>query len=125
MQRTVPIQKLSTAGSFGDPAGTENFGWQSYLGSNFGTGEVSPHAAPSRLKSVEGLPPAYIAEGALDLLIDEDILYAQRLLKGGISTELHVYPGVTHMFDKVNPKAAVTEQFNHDLKKAIKNAFFK
>lgn len=72
--------------------------WEAYLGENHST-EVSCYAAPSRAKNLAGLPPAYISAAELDLLRDEDILYATRLMQSGINTELHVFPGVVHGFE--------------------------
>ena len=43
-----------------------------------------------------GLPPTYIEVGELDIVRDEDIEYAQRLLAAGVSTKLHVHAGVPH-----------------------------
>jgi acetyl esterase/lipase len=45
------------------------------------------------------LPPTFISTGALDLFVEEDIDYARRLIRGGVPTELHVYPGAFHAFD--------------------------
>ena len=74
------------------------FGWSSLLGAEPGGEGVSPYAAAARAESVTGLPPAYIATGALDLFLDEDLTYAQRLIRGGVPVELHVYPGAYHGF---------------------------
>jgi acetyl esterase/lipase len=68
-------------------------GWRSYVGDVVGTEGVSPYAAPTRADSLAGLPPAYLPVGDLDLFIDEDIEYAQRLQQADVPTELHVYPG--------------------------------
>ena len=54
-------------------------------------------AAPARAgKDLTGLPDAFICVGTLDILRDEDIEYARRLLAAGVETELHVYPGAPH-----------------------------
>jgi triacylglycerol lipase len=42
---------------------------------------------------LEGLPPAFIAVGDIDLFAEEDILHAARLVNAGVPVELHVYPG--------------------------------
>jgi acetyl esterase/lipase len=68
------------------------------LGQEPGGADVSPYAAPARAERLEGLPPAFIGVGALDLFLDEDIVYAQRLIRAGVPTELHVYPGAPHGF---------------------------
>lgn len=75
------------------------FGWTSLLGGEPGGPDVSPYAAAARAESLAGLPPAYISVGALDLFLDEDIEYARRLIRDGVPTELHVYPGAFHGFD--------------------------
>jgi len=58
-----------------------------------------------------GLPPAYIAVGELDLFLDEDVVYAQRLIKAVVPTELHVYPGACHGFDLSALNAKVSKRF--------------
>ena len=46
-----------------------------------------------------GLPPAYIEVGELDPLRMGSVEYAQNLWAAGVSTELHVLPGLSHGFD--------------------------
>jgi acetyl esterase len=75
------------------------FAWASYLGSALPT----PYASPSLAPSLAGLPPAYIACSEVDPLRDEAIAYAQELLRAGVATELHVYPGTCHGFDSYLP----------------------
>ena len=60
------------------------------------------------MENLTGLPPAFIAVGAIDLFVDEDIEYARRLIAAGVPTELHVVPGAYHGFDLLVPTAAVT-----------------
>jgi len=57
---------------------------------------VPPYASPSIADNLSDLPPAYINIGTLDIFIDEDIEYAQRLSQAGVPVELHVYPGAFH-----------------------------
>ncbi len=75
------------------------FGWKAYLGREGGGPEVPSYAAAYRAGDLRGLPPAYIPVGDLDMFLDENIEYAQRLLQAGVPTELHVYPGGYHAFD--------------------------
>lgn len=84
-------------------------GWSYYLGA---TVPAAPHV-PSRATSLEGLPPAWISTAALDLFRDENIEYAQRLLKASVPTELIVYPGTCHGF-QMAPDAKVTKQYLSD-----------
>jgi len=102
---------------------SNRLGWKAYLGRDGGGDDVSPYAAAARATNLTNLPPAYIPVGALDLFIDENIEYAQRLIQAGVPTELHVYPGAFHGFDVFAPSAAVSKQFkaerDHVLKRAL------
>jgi triacylglycerol lipase len=86
------------------------------------SGEVSPYCSPARAADLAGLPPTFIAVGALDLFIDEDIDYAARLIRARVPTELHVYPGAFHAFDAV-AGAPVAQQFQQDCARALERAF--
>ena len=83
-----------------------HFGWSALLGHEPGGDHVSPYAAAARAEDLAGLPPTFIMTGALDLFLDEDIDYARRLIRAGVPTELHVYPGAFHGFD-IHPTAGV------------------
>jgi acetyl esterase/lipase len=78
---------------------SNEFGWRSYLGENYGTDDVPPDAAPARATELAGLPPTFISVGTVDCLRDEAIDYAARLCRAGVSAELHVYAGAVHGFD--------------------------
>ncbi len=99
------------------------FAWKAYLGKASESGNVSPYAAAARADDLSGLPPAYIAVGELDLFLDEDIEYAQRLLQAGVATELHVYPGATHGFDAVIT-ASVSKRYIEERDRAIIRAMY-
>ena len=66
--------------------------WQHYLGA----APASPYAAPGRAADLSGLPPAYIATAEFDPTRDEGIEYALRMLRAGVSVELHQWPGTFH-----------------------------
>lgn len=95
-------------------------GWRALLGREPGGADVSPYAAAARGTDLKGLPPAYIPVGDLDLFLDENITYAQRLLAAGVPTELHVYPGAFHGFNGFVPGAAISRRFNTDRDNALK-----
>src|SRR5215471_14697199 len=101
---------------------SNRLGWKAYLGRDGGGAEVSPYAAAARATDLTNLPPAYIPVGALDLFVDENIEYAQRLVQAGVPTELHVYPGAFHGFDLFAPSAAVSKQFKADRDHALRRA---
>jgi len=98
------------------------FGWSCYLGVKPGSDGVSPYAAPSRATDLSGLPPAYIALGALDLFLEEDLDYARRLMAAGVPVELQVYPGAYHGFEMVFG-ADIAIRAEADRRRALAEAF--
>jgi triacylglycerol lipase len=110
------------AGEFIWTPALNHFGWTSLLGQAPGSEGVSPYAAPARAESLEGLPPAYISVGTLDLFIDEDLEYAKRLIRAGVPTELHIYPGAFHGFPMV-ADSKVAQAYNRDYLSALGRAF--
>ncbi|MFC9083821.1 alpha/beta hydrolase [Streptomyces sp. NPDC057062] len=73
--------------------------WSAVLGRRAGGGGVTPGAAAARNTDFDGLAPAYIEVGEMDLFRDENVAYALRLWQAGVSTELHVVPGMPHAYD--------------------------
>ena len=110
------------AGEFAWTHGANRFGWSAMLGSIDPSGDVPAHCSPARAATVAGLPPAFVAVGALDLFVDEDIDYAARMIRAGVPVELHVYPGAFHAFDVV-AGAPVAIQFQEDCARALNKAF--
>jgi acetyl esterase/lipase len=99
-----------------------DLGWRAYLGERAGTEDVSPYAAPARAGDLSGLPPAYINVGDLDLFLDEDLAYAQKLLQAGVPTELHVYPGAFHGSDNLVSRSALSRRWKVDERAALDRA---
>lgn len=103
--------------------GSNLIAWRHYLGDAVGSDAVSPYAAPARATELEGLPPAFVAVGDLDLFLDEDLTYAQRLLQQGVPVELHVYAGAFHGFDLLDPEAGISRRMIRDRDDALRRAF--
>lgn len=82
-------------------------GWTALLGETAGGDDVSPYAAPARARDLAKLPPTFLDVGEVETFRDECIDYAQRLLRAGVSTQLHVYPGAFHGFDFMAPDSVV------------------
>ncbi len=99
-------------------------GWNAYLGVRAGSDGVSEYAAPARARSLAGLPPAYIAVGALDPFVGENIEYAARLLAAGVPTELHVYPGACHAFDVVGAESRIGRRFIAERNAVLERALY-
>jgi acetyl esterase/lipase len=120
--RTVTLaEPHPLTGEFVWTAASNKFGWTSLLGRDPGTDDVSPYASPARAESLAGLPPTFIATGALDLFLEEDIDYARRLIRAGVPTELHVYPGAYHGFSRAT-SAHVTKAYERDYWNALQRA---
>jgi triacylglycerol lipase len=68
------------------------FGWRSLLGREPGSADISPYAATARAADVSGLPPTYISVGGLDLFLEANMPYADRLrgVFGGARSRHHV-----------------------------------
>ncbi len=100
---------------------SNRFGWSALLGAPPGGPDISPYAAAARAESLKGLPPTFIATGALDLFTEENLDYARRLMADGVPTELHVYPGAPHAFMAVEA-ADVTRAYARDAMAALGRA---
>ncbi|HEY1349810.1 MAG TPA: alpha/beta hydrolase [Ktedonobacteraceae bacterium] len=98
-----------------------HFGWSALLGREPGAPDVSPYAAAARAEHLEGLPATYLCVGSLDLFLEENLEYARRLMRAGVPTELHVYPGAFHGFNMV-AGARVSQAFVRDQLAALTRA---
>jgi acetyl esterase/lipase len=66
--------------------------WQHYLGG----APADAYAAPARATDLSGLPPAYVSTAEFCPNRDEDLDYGMRLLRAGVSVEIHQWPGTFH-----------------------------
>jgi acetyl esterase/lipase len=99
------------------------FGWSSYLGVAPGSDTVPAGAVPARVDDLAGLPPAFIGTGSLDLFAAENLSYAQRLTRAGVSTELLMVPGAFHGFDVIVPDAPQSRAFRTAWLTALRRAW--
>ncbi|KAJ4982661.1 Carboxylesterase NlhH 1 [Stagonosporopsis vannaccii] len=93
--------------------------WKALLGDKYGTDQVSPYAAPSRVDNVQGLPSTYMDIGSLDLFLEAGLHYVSRLAAANINTELHVYPGIPHAWEAMVPGVPVSFRAFENRKRAI------
>ncbi|MFE3459592.1 alpha/beta hydrolase [Nocardiopsis aegyptia] len=91
--------------------------WRHYLGS----APATPYAAPMRATDLTGLPPAYIATAEFCPNRDEGIDYAARLLRAGVSVELHQWAGTFHGSQAIL-SAEVSQRQNTELGRALRRA---
>ena len=99
---------------------SNHFGWSALLGHEPGRPGVPHEAAPARAASFSGLPPTYIATGALDLFAEEDLEFARRLMRDGVPTELHLWPGVCHAFDTLAPQFELSQDYERAFHGALR-----
>ncbi|WP_183504646.1 MULTISPECIES: alpha/beta hydrolase [unclassified Mycolicibacterium] len=99
-------------------AASNRFGWQSYLG------DADPGVAvPARRPDLQGLAPAWIGVGTLDLFHDEGVAYAQRLESQGVPCTVKLVQGAFHGFDIAAPGAPISKGFFADQCQALRDAF--
>ncbi|WP_421924796.1 alpha/beta hydrolase [Paenibacillus luteus] len=96
--------------------------WRMYLGES---GEGSPYSAPSRATDLNGLPPAYLCVGQMDLFRDESISYAARLAQAGVDVELHVHPGCYHASELFIPDTQISRRIRLEYVDAMVRALSK
>jgi len=80
-------------------------------------------ASPARIKSLAGLPPAYVLTAGADPLRDEGDEYAKRLKEAGVPVTYRTYPGQFHGFftmGKLLQQANVAAREIGDWLKALK-----
>jgi acetyl esterase/lipase len=101
---------------------SNRIGWSAYLGHAPGAAQADPIAVPARNEDLSGLPPAWIGVGALDLFLDEDLAYAERLRAAGVPCESIVIDGVFHGFDGIVQDSAATRRFRESMLDAMRKA---
>ncbi|HTZ12784.1 MAG TPA: alpha/beta hydrolase [Mycobacterium sp.] len=79
--------------------------WRHYLAS-----DGSAASVPARRERLGGLPTALITCAEIDPFRDEAIEYAHRLLRAGVSTELHVFARTCHGFDSLLPDWSASQR---------------
>ncbi|MEU6923278.1 alpha/beta hydrolase [Streptomyces sp. NPDC046631] len=95
--------------------------WRAYLGADRDPAAPVPaYAAPARAENLAGLPPAYVAVSDLDPLRDEGLDYALRLVRAGVPTELHLFPGTFHGAAGFVPDTAVTRRMSEGALDALR-----
>jgi len=79
--------------------------------------------APLHAPDVDGVAPAWIGLAECDPLVDEGVLYADKLRAAGVAVDLEIYRGVVHEFIKMGRAIPEALQAHADAARALKNAF--
>ena len=122
---TYPMldDRTGTDENLGDPLVGEfvwtrafnQYAWNCYLAD-------APREAPQspgRLENFEGLPPAWMFTASLDLFRDENIDYAQKLMRAGVPCDLVVYPGACHAFQQIET-SVLAKRYREDFTASLK-----
>ena len=81
------------------------------------------HFAPLHAADVDGVAPAWIALAECDPLVDEGVMYADKLRSAGVAVDLEIYRGVVHEFIKMGRAIPEALQAHADAARALKHAF--
>jgi acetyl esterase len=79
--------------------------------------------APLHAPDVEGVAPVWLGLAECDPLVDEGLLYADKLRAAGVAVDLEIYRGVTHEFIKMGRAIPEAVQAHADAARALKRAF--
>jgi acetyl esterase len=70
-----------------------------------------------------GVAPAWLGLAECDPLVDEGVLYADRLRMAGVAVDLDIYRGVVHEFIKMGRAIPEAMQAHADAARALRKAF--
>ncbi len=80
--------------------------------------------APLNVEDAEGLAPAWVGLAECDPLVDEGLMYADKLRAAGVAVALEIYRGVTHEFIKMGRAIPEARQAHADAAGALRLAFY-
>lgn len=81
--------------------------------------------APLLAPDVEGVAPAWIGLAECDPLVDEGVMYGDKLRLAGVPVDLEIYRGVVHEFIKMGRAIPEALKAHADAARALRNAFEK
>ncbi|MBN6066170.1 alpha/beta hydrolase [Aggregatibacter actinomycetemcomitans] len=101
----------AVAGEFVWTAAANRYGWNTLRGGQTIPDNQMAYFSPAMATNVADLPPTFMMVGDLDLFVNEDMDYANKLIQAGVPTELFVIPGVFHAFEMANPQGQKTQNY--------------
>ncbi|MCU9611754.1 alpha/beta hydrolase, partial [Escherichia coli] len=72
---------------------------------------------------VRGVAPASLHLAQCDSLVDEGVLYADKLRAAGVAVELEIYAGVAHEFVKMGRALKEARACHANMAQALRAAF--
>ena len=79
--------------------------------------------APLNAPDVDGVAPTWMGLAECDPLVDEGVMYADKLRAAGVAVDLEIYRGVTHEFIKMGRVIPEARQAHADAARALHLAF--
>nr|WP_315204502.1 alpha/beta hydrolase [uncultured Albidiferax sp.] len=79
--------------------------------------------APLNAPDVDGVAPAWFGLAECDPLVDEGVLYADKLRLAGVPVDLDIYRGVTHEFIKMGRAIPEAKLAHQAAAQALRKAF--
>jgi acetyl esterase len=79
--------------------------------------------SPLNAPDVDGVAPAWIGLAECDPLVDEGVMYADKLRHAGVTVDLEIYRGVVHEFIKMGRAIPEAGRAHADAARALKQAF--
>ncbi len=79
--------------------------------------------APLNAAQVDDAAPAWFGLAECDPLVDEGLMYADRLRAAGVPVDLEIYRGVTHEFIKMGRIIPEARHAHADAARALRHAF--
>ncbi|CAN7276031.1 alpha/beta hydrolase [Polaromonas sp. LjRoot131] len=79
--------------------------------------------APLNAPDVDGAAPAWVGLAECDPLVDEGVMYADKLRAAGVAVDLEIYRGVTHEFIKMGRIIPEARRAHADAAAALRGAF--
>ncbi|WP_116743970.1 alpha/beta hydrolase [Actinobacillus suis] len=105
------LYKSPNTGEFVWTAEFNRIGWQTLKGEQTISEQQIPYYSAATAKNLAGLLRTYMMVGDMDLFVNEDLDYANRLVQAGVKTDLQVISGVYHAFELMNPTSPQTEAY--------------
>lgn len=78
--------------------------------------------APLNAPDVDGVAPAWFGLAECDPLVDEGVMYADKLRAAGVPVDLEIYRGVTHEFIKMGRAIPEARHAHADAARALRHA---
>jgi acetyl esterase/lipase len=109
--RTAARRELDEIGHLIWDNSLNHFGWSSYLDMEPGAPKVPDYAAPARRENLQGLPPAWIGFGSIELFRQEDESYAERLKSAGCDVRVEIVEGAPHGFEAWGAQTGIGREY--------------